>query len=266
MMKIQPDSVEKPLRKLGKSFKRLSADPPVEDVHRLRIQARRLEAIVHALTLEDKKKTRHLLKVVTPVRKAAGEVRDMDVLVSHVLALPREHGEDSLVCLLEHLGEMRTRSARNLLDTVDARRKDARRSLKQYAKFAVKRVDAKDAAAATRELAVELSRWPALNAENIHPFRIKVKELRSMLQLDDDANAGMLKALGKVKDQIGDWHDWRELAQIARTVLNAEADASVLKLIEQTENRKLKQAVSGANAMRKRYLPWRTAVKSGFAA
>ena len=61
----------------------------------------------------------------------------------------------------------------------------------------------------------ELNRWPEFNAENLHAFRIKVKELRYVLQLAKDPDLKFVNALGKVEDQIGDWHDWQQLAEIA---------------------------------------------------
>ncbi len=100
----------------------------------------------------------------------------------------------------------------------------------------------------------ELGEWPALNAENIHAFRLKVKELRYILQLSADANPGLSDALGNVQRRIGDWHDWHQLNEIAREVLNPERDGALLARIRQTTGRRLKQALAAANALRGRYL------------
>ena len=250
--------MEKPLRKLRKALKRFPTDPSSGEVHSLRTNARQLEAIVEALPVDSKKKTRQLLKSVAPVRKAAGDVRDMDVLVANVLAMPRADGEDSLVRLVEHLGERRVDSARDLSDTVAARRKAARRSLKQYAQLVGKEFDGRKRILTKTEpvaadLVRELTAWPKLNEENIHPFRIKVKQLRYMLQLSKNADEKVVDALGQVKDMVGDWHDWQELAKIAKSVLDPEEDRPALNKIDQIGDEKFKDALSKANAARKKY-------------
>ena len=92
--------------------------------------------------------------------------------------------------------------------------------------------------AAEHKIRVELSRWPALDAGNIHGFRLKLKELRSLLQLERDADASMLRALGNAKKKIGDWHDWQQLKEIAREILDAQQDRVLLTEIDQAEMRK----------------------------
>jgi phosphoribosylaminoimidazole carboxylase PurE protein len=48
----------------------------------------------------------------------------------------------------------------------------------------------------------ELSEWPALDASNIHEFRLKVKQLRYILQLFADADSDFVGALGDVQREI----------------------------------------------------------------
>lgn len=256
---IVPGKVQNPLRQLRKSLKRLPDDPSAESVHALRTRARRVEAVSSALIDHHKKKTRKLLKAVKPVRKAAGEVRDMDVLIANLLSMPHDQGGDSLVRLVEHLGKMRTESARNLLDLLAAKQKHANQYLKRYSKLAGKWLakgngNSTVPGEAPIALAAELGRWPNFTANNIHPFRIKVKELRYMLQLSADVDSKLLRSLDKVKDRIGGWHDWHELEQIAASVLNPRADRNLLVRIKQTERRKLTLAIAAANALREKYL------------
>jgi CHAD domain-containing protein len=175
-----------------------------------------------------------------------------------VLALSHDHGDGSLIRLVEHLGERRVESARDLRQTVAAKRKAARRSLKQYAQlvgreFQGKRRIATHAEPVAAELVTELTAWPELNAENIHPFRIKVKRLRYMLQLSNEADGKIVAELGQVKDLVGDWHDWQELAKIANSVLDPAEDGSALQKIEQIGEKKFKDALTKANAARKKY-------------
>ena len=64
---------------------------------------------------------------------------------------------------------------------------------------------------------IGLKRPVRLNRNNLHPYRLKVKELRNVLQLSNRADdIEFVEKLGQVKDAIGDWHDWEELVRIPR--------------------------------------------------
>ncbi len=66
-----------------------------------------------------------------PVRKAAGAVRDMDVLVADALTLPKAAKNESIVRLVEHLGSLRDKNSGKLREIIAVQRKEARRHLKQ---------------------------------------------------------------------------------------------------------------------------------------
>src|SRR5205085_7992845 len=106
---------------------------------------------------------------------------------------------------------------------------------------------------APRILITELSHWPDLNENNLHLFRIRIKELRYMLQLSQPADTRLVDALGEVKDTIGEWHDWVELLKIAGKVLDPRSDRDVLTDIERIGNEKLQVALAAATRVRERY-------------
>jgi CHAD domain-containing protein len=256
-VKLQLDQVEKPLRKLREQLKTFSSDPRPADVHSLRTQARRLEATVAAVAVGHNKASRRLLKLITPVRKAAGKVRDMDVLIADVLTLADSHRSEGMVHLVEHLATKRVKHARKLHDIVEQQRPEARKQLKESSKMLKKAVK-KDWAdrsgeAAPQILISELTHWPDLNAGNLHMFRIRIKELRYMLELSDEADQTLIGSLGKVKDAIGEWHDGVELLRIAQKVLDAKADGGNLKQLEKMVNERLESALAAANRLRQRY-------------
>jgi CHAD domain-containing protein len=265
-MEIQLDNVQKPVRRLRRSLKSLPEDLPVEFVHDLRTYARRLEAIIATLMVDRRKQTRQLLKTIRSVRKAAGAVRDMDVLTCHANTLIRDQGDDSMIRLLEHLHALRVKSARRLLDTVVDQRKDARRGLKHLSRQIEKWFKAENPARPNKatvtepnkraaiRLLNELSRWPDFNAGNLHAFRIKVKQLRYVLQLAEGVDAEFVKDLGRAKEQIGEWHDWQELAKIAERSLDAEKDCEALKNLTEIGNMKFTQARAAARGIKARAL------------
>jgi CHAD domain-containing protein len=264
-MEIDPDNMKQPARRLRKSLKSLPRDLPIDFVHRLRTQTGRLEAIVAASVLERKKLARQLLKTIRPVRKAAGEVRDMDVLAAKARTLSGRRN-DSVARLVEHLVDSRVQSARTLLQTLAKRQKKARRSLKGFSKQIALRFNAKSSGPkaeparnwlkpdATLKLAAELNQWPELNEENLHEFRLKIKELLYVLHLVRNADSEFMDALVKAKDEIGDWHDWYQLAKIAEQTLDIKNDRAALKRIEDTSKKKLDLALATANAIKSRIL------------
>jgi CHAD domain-containing protein len=256
-VKLQPKQVEKPLLKLRKQLNKFPASPAPEDVHSLRTQTRRLEAIMTALGLNRDKTARRLLKLITPVRKAAGKVRDMDVLIGDTLTLSEDQRSQAVVLLVEHLAKMRVKNARKLHEEVSSRRQDLCTGLKYEAKQVRKRLNSSspelDDEAAPHILITELSHWPDLNEDNLHLFRLRIKELRYMLQLGANADGRLVSELGEVKDTIGEWHDWVELLKIAGKALREEKDNKVLTKIAQIGKEKLAEALSIANRVRGRY-------------
>jgi CHAD domain-containing protein len=264
-MALDPDRLQKPLRKLRKRLKHFSGIQSPDEVHRLRTQTRRVEAVLHAAMLDRKKSGRRLLHALAPVRKAAGKVRDMDVLVGFASSLATKSPDECLVELLEYLGKRRATAALRLHKVLSKSQHETRRKLKRcsrmiepQAKSAEGNVKgnstiATDERAVSIQLEAELERWPKLNAGNIHPYRIKVKELRYILQLAEDRDVDFIRALGDVKDRIGEWHDWSELASIAAKLLD-KPRCKLVQRIGNKVNKEFKAALTVTRAMGKRYL------------
>ena len=263
----KPERVPKALRELGKLLESLPANPAPKDVHKLRTVARRVEAIAAVLSASDRRASRRLFRSIEPVRKAAGEVRDMDVLISHSRRMARYSAGASLARLVSHLENARKESAAEFERTLDRRRKGARESVKQYSKVVKSALSrAKSGAprfggqpqegvhSAAMKTVRELGDWPQLDQENIHAFRIKAKGLRYILQFYADADAGLVEALGEAQRRIGDWHDWQQLTEIAHLILNPNEDEALIARIAAIAKRKFDQAISSANTLRGRHL------------
>lgn len=98
----------------------------------------------------------------------------------------------------------------------------------------------------------ELARWPRLSPDNLHRFRLKVKEMRYVLQLSGQDDE-LTESLGEVKDQIGEWHDWTELDAIAKKVLSDRKNCGVITQIEQTAKHRFETALATAQQLRSNY-------------
>jgi CHAD domain-containing protein len=262
------ERVRKALRELGKSLQSLSGDPAPKDVHKLRTASRRVEAIAGVLGAAGGKKSRRLVESIEPVRKAAGGVRDMDVLLADTRKLARyAHGE-SLTRLVAHLKIVRQQNAEELQHALHHRHKAVLEDIKEYSRFVASVLKREKSASrsgvdsnqnqeiihsSVMNVLRELGDWKPLDASNLHEFRLKVKQLRYTLQLDAQADPGLVEELGDVQRRIGGWHDWQQLEQIAREVLVYEQDRALIDRIGKTVKRSLDRALTAANALRGRY-------------
>jgi CHAD domain-containing protein len=268
-MNDSPGHLREPFRKLRESLKHIEKNPPPEEVHKLRIQARRIESIASALSPAGGNKARRLIKPVKQLRRAAGGVRDMDVLTSNALSLRNRSNGPSLARLLDYLRSTRAKNALKLLKAIDRESKMARRSLRKYSRLIKTASQASNGAlrsstsnrppadplyAAVGELIAELTAWPAIALSNIHSYRLKVKELRYVAQALPESDKAFVNALGVVKDQIGEWHDWQQLAEVASQAIPGPEDQALLNEIKKTARKKLHQAKAVSNAMRDGWL------------
>jgi CHAD domain-containing protein len=259
-MPLNSNKLEKPFSKLSKLLKNLPKQPSPEQVHDVRTRTRRVEAALHALLLDQKRIGQRSIKALTPVRKRAGKVRDMDVLMGFASTLSSESDNECLVQLLEHLGHQRFQGARKLHKTVSRERNLATQSLKRCSSSIRRGLNGNkgrdhwpaNATSIALQLSRELASWPKLNSENIHPFRLKVKELRYVLQLSGESG-DLIDRLGEVKDTVGEWHDWTELANIAEEVLQHSGKCDVLEQIRSGARERFNHALELANRLRGQY-------------
>ena len=254
-MHLVPEQVRKPIKDLRKSLRSLDKRPSKDAVHELRTTSRKVEAASAALFAERGDTPHKLLKSIKPLRTSAGEVRDMDVLLANVHSLLRKGPNPSLERLIPHLQRMRDESARRLSKEFRWKQTKAKKHLKSFSRRLKRHFDKGDIEAQqAHALFNELSRWPRLTGDNLHDFRIKVKELRYMMQFVNGANPEFMSALDRAKVQIGSWHDWAELRTIATELLDPESDQSAIEQITEVEIRRFKSAMRAAQLLRSRYL------------
>ncbi|MGC2399256.1 MAG: CHAD domain-containing protein [Acidobacteriaceae bacterium] len=219
-----------------------SANP--DSVHRVRTGSRRLQALVEALlrqkpTLGDAAKG--WLRPLKQVRRAAGAVRDLDV---HRKLLERWLGKDSPLSQ-PHVNPL-AKQAERLDDWLSKRRKHlAHGMVKQIRKReqllaeaqagflaandsatrTVLKIPRSSATVALEDFVRAVDRMPVLHAENLHDFRKATKKARYLAESGGagEIDGSVAKALKRVQDTIGEWHDWLCLQQEARTALGEDA-------------------------------------------
>jgi CHAD domain-containing protein len=267
-MALDADRIGKTSRKLRKLMKKAPKRPTPDQVHALRTNIRRLEAASETLGPKPSRRERRLLRDLRRIRKRAGKVRDMDVLTADAASLRLAQEQECAVELLQYLGAKRYKHARRLHAALRQTGQDLGRRVKKFSKRLEKRIPKSDqdssngqppapteAAAVAIRLSSELKMPPKLNRKNLHPYRLKVKELREVLRLaEKPANPELIDVLGEVKDAIGDWHDWEELVAIAARVLNHGASCKLFAKLKEISREKYDRALSLTTRMRKQFL------------
>ena len=266
MLDIGP--VKKNIGKLRKLLKKAPRRPNPDEIHDLRTRIRRFEAVLEVLDLNSKHNERRLLRHLGRIRKCAGKVRDMDVLTGYASTVKVGQERDCLVQLLEYLGAERYRRAEQLHARMGKYGAELRRRLKRTLARLQKLIPnhdknrsgdrnttAADAMAFVLKLSSELASPATLNRKNLHAYRLKIKELRYVLEMaNDPGNQEFIDKLGEVKDAIGEWHDWEELIAITVEVLDHKANCKLLREVRAISVQKYENALSLTNKMRRDYL------------
>jgi|KBSMisStandDraft_5_1062788.scaffolds.fasta_scaffold00507_11 CHAD domain-containing protein len=273
-MGLDSEHVHRPVRKIRKLLKKLPKQPSSEQVHQLRTNFRRLETILASLSLD--RQEHQMLKRLARLRRKAGGVRDMDVLIGYVPTVQTDSEQTCTVRLLEHLGDRRRKEAKKLHAITTKKGQQVRSALKRVDRRLEKALCEKQekscdpvparsqAAASALALESALALPHRLNRQNLHPYRIRVKKLQNVLRLGEgSSDREFLKALSHVKDAIGEWHDWEALQAVALEVLNHGAKCEIIRQIRNSCAEKYDTALSEAHKMRRRYVDVSSAKRNG---
>ncbi|UWZ86545.1 CHAD domain-containing protein [Occallatibacter riparius] len=249
-MNVDVQAALKALRKLHKKLKDFPAHPAPEEVHKLRTETRRLEAVVHTFSSDSDREAQRLLKLTKPVRKALGKVRDMDVFIAKTHQIGDDSTGEGLVRLTEEIARRREKHVVHLSQIIAQRRKPVRRAIRRF-EHHLESGNAMLSPVAPQILGAELDHWPRIDAANLHEFRIRAKELRYMLQLSPETYRQRIDALGEVKDLAGEWHDWVELHELAKKSLDPAEDGQILRELANITREKLRASLTAANRLRR---------------
>ncbi len=276
-MALDRERIQNNIEKLRKIFKNPAKLRAPKRVHDLRTRTRRIEALLPAAQFDTGRNGKRLLRELRPIHKRAGKVRDMDVLTAHLLELgvDRDSEGDCQVQLLEHLGEKRYRQGKKLEREVRKRRANIRARLKSLSRDIHSATEPRDgkntdsdrkprvnAAASALDLASELSGPKTLGRTNLHPYRLKVKQLRYVLKsAEGSSDREFVDALGASKDAIGEWHDWEELVAIANDALD-HGRCKLIGRLKIVAGEKFEAALETTNQMRAKFVLGRGARKS----
>ena len=258
-MPLVKSEIQNDLRKLRKSLKRAPKNLTPEEVHKLRTRARRILALIAARSLPSLDRAK-LTKPLKRIRKRTGRVRDMDVLTSHLAALHSDTDASCRIQLLECLGAKRYRRADRLQSLLKKQGSDLRKGLRRVVKSVAKETRSKRGKSASKhsaqvlELTAGLGEPVQLTKANLHPYRLKVKELRDALRMAGGAqDSRFAEELARSKDAIGEWHDWEELIAIADKILGHGPQCPLLQELKAISRQKFDSALAIAEKLRTDY-------------
>jgi CHAD domain-containing protein len=264
-MLLKTRRIDKSIARLRKFLKKNPKRPAPETIHKIRTSTRRVETSLHAMDVGKKKLHKRLVRSLSTLRKRLGKVRDMDVLTGYGMSIASKASEsEPLVELLEHLGTKRSEHANRLRKTAKTLGPRLRKDLRQFARKMDKAADnsGRDKSsgiesngkqeAALEELRTSLGQPARLNRSNLHSYRLKVKELRYVLQLSEEKHfEKFVNQLGAVKDAIGEWHDWEELGAVAADVVDQGPQSKLAKQLKEITDERFRKALSITKSMRK---------------
>jgi CHAD domain-containing protein len=214
-------------------------------VHRVRTGSRRLQAMLEAMLRENATfapdhPARPWLRQLKQIRRAAGPVRDLDVhrklledLVGKGAAPDSDTNPETKQAemLDEWLKSERKHLARGMQKQIRKRQHGlAERQTAVLNAIGSVLLEGVRTGRSTDAVALEdfvgaVDAMPLLDAENLHDFRKATKKARYVAEsaAEKGPYSSVAKALKRIQDAIGEWHDWQGLLEEAGTALGKDA-------------------------------------------
>lgn len=278
---------------LQEEMQRCAETLEVESVHHLRTGTRKVQAMAETIVRETapgdpelQNALRKWLKTLKRIRRAAGPVRDLDVhrkllekLVEQEIAKAAEAPEQPVDAIIRDPGGA-AHPLQQEAERFDTWLKHSREPLAAYLAKEIQKQSAKvirgqeqfeAAVAAHRDGAHRRARsatgvalddfarlsieHPYLHESNLHDFRKGTKKARYVAESAEENPElqEVAKALKKLQDEIGDWHDWLMMAEEARRALGDEG-SELISLLDRKVASHYSDALLTASKLRGRLM------------
>jgi CHAD domain-containing protein len=219
-------------------------DADSDAVHRVRTGSRRLQAMLEAMLRENATfaldhPARPWLRQLKQIRRAAAPVRDLDVhrkLLENLVGKPAQDSYANPIykqaeMLDEWLKSERKHLARGMQKQIRKRqhglaeRQTAVLNAIGSTPLEIVQTGRSADAVALEDFVRATDAMPLLDAENLHEFRKATKKARYVAEsaAEKGPYSNVAKALKRVQDAIGDWHDWQCLLEESETALGKDA-------------------------------------------
>jgi CHAD domain-containing protein len=250
-MPIAPERSKLLFQKAERDLMRLSSAQEGENVHRFRTTTRRLQTLIEQFVSHRGRNQRKLLKILDPIRKRAGKVRDLDMQLAALrsLKIPQEpRRKTQLVQELIELRAKREKKLRKLLtqQAIQGIRNRLRRASGEVT------LDARlDPLAVARKMLAQVARPSGpLTEDVLHQYRTVVKRARYAAEFGPKSAEGaqLIAQLKRLQDAVGSWHDWLTLTHNAAERLGGVNQSSLVAVLYNVTGGKFRQAVAALSA------------------
>jgi CHAD domain-containing protein len=254
------------------AFAQCVEDADADAVHRVRTGSRRVQAMLEAILRENATfaldhPARPWLRQLKQIRRAAGPVRDLDVhrkLLENLVGKAAPGGgaaplqkqaemlDDWLKSERKHLARGMQKQIRKRQHGLAERQAAVLNALGSVPLESARTGRSADAVA-LEDFVRAVDAMPMLDAENLHDFRKATKKARYVAEsaAEKGPYSSVAKALKRVQDAIGEWHDWLCLLEEAGTALGKDAPDLSAHLEREVE-RHFRAAIKTTQTMRAR--------------
>jgi CHAD domain-containing protein len=233
--------------RMDRQITRAAKDSTPANVHRLRTNSRRVEALVSELSPESGNK-RKLLKRLSKLRGKAGTVRDLDVQIAFLKDLTIPDRQNHRAQLFAALIKDQQRQSKRLAKHFDNEqlRKLRKRLQKAESDINLTGVD---------PLKLAFVRLPkpgqvTLTEKVLHACRISAKHARYLAELDSESPTAkrFVEELKKAQDDIGHWHDVLKLTERAEKLFGGVRQSSLVSALQNITRARFRRASSALQA------------------
>jgi CHAD domain-containing protein len=202
--------------------------PDKKPVHRLRTMTRRIEAQIALLDILHVPKThsreaREARRLLKKIRRAAAEVRDLDVQQDHIADhTPANSGVEARR-LREHLASERTRAADKLVQALKKHHAPLAETLESlvnaFNKAGHLTLTAGQLSALTLNWFEQNAPAPSDDPDSLHTIRKKAKIARYLAEnapKEARSTRRIAEQFESLQEIGGEWHDWLMLSGLAR--------------------------------------------------
>ena len=248
--------------------------PSRKHVHELRVATLRLQAQLdhylgnHFADLPATQAVRRWNKAAEKLRASLSAVRETDVYRAKLsglrgsLATPEGYAPRSSRAILRQIEELesmlareRKIAAKTLISDLKHREHRLHRfseELENTQGLSHSLIQASSFSGIFKMLADAVAEFPKLDADCLHDFRKRIKNVRYLAELfaGTDPEVGRLaQSLKLMQGVVGEWHDWQELAQLASRKLRKRHKSGVLTdLLKTLSEESLEKALEGCRS------------------
>jgi len=202
-------------------------DPAKKPVHRVRTTTRRIEAQLALLNIlqvpkVNGRKARAARRLLKKIRRAAAEVRDLDVQQDQIAAHTPATSRTVARKLREELEQQRIKAARDLVDELKKHHTTLSATLESLVKVFS---ESEPVTLTSAHLKALTLRWfatqapaPSDDTDNLHDIRKKAKLARYLAEnapKQARSTRRIAEAFESLQETGGQWHDWLILSAIA---------------------------------------------------